>query len=540
MAIGTKVAAGFLLMILLGAGIGFWGFFNESNGTIYLVVAIIILAAGVGLMLSVQSDLNKLLKIIRGFNVFTVSGSDISQKLDEKGTGVLGEAAKIYNNLAEKLTNMVADISALNEQVSSSSSELCELSSETTQHAGNQAQQIEQTVNSMSQMKATIAELTQNSMVASESARRATDFAMHGKDVVNKTIKSMNGIKDRTEDSQTVVRALREKSSRIGEIIQAINDIAEQTNLLALNAAIEAARAGEQGRGFAVVADEVRKLAEKTSVATKEISEMILTIQESTVNAVESMNEASSEVSNGVEFINQAGETLEDIVVTNEEVTDKITRIAAATQQQSATTNEILMTMEQMSQLSNEVASSAQKTAAAAEDISGTIVRNIWNVLCQYRLSGRPICHDDIETKLQSVPPLMHWQNGYSVGVKKYDDAHKDLIDLINKLHAAMKLGLGAQILGDILDELIDYTKTHFTDEEQEMTRLGYPKQDFEAHIAQHKAFVKQAIEVQQKFKDGKGGLTLDIMTFLKKWLAEHIIGTDKKYTNFFNSRGLK
>ncbi|KWT92045.1 bacteriohemerythrin [Candidatus Magnetominusculus xianensis] len=540
MAIGAKVTAGFLLIILMGAGLGVWGYINETNGTAYLVFAIIILAAGVGVMFSVKSGLNKLMKTLINFKSFTASGADISQKLDERATGELGEAAKTYNKLAAKLTSMIEDISMLNERVSSSSDELHELSTETARNAVNQTEQIEQIVNSMVQMKETTADSAANAVIASESAKRASEFATRGKDVVDKTIKSMNSIKQRTEDSQRVVQALGEKSRQIGEIIQVINDIAEQTNLLALNAAIEAARAGEQGRGFAVVADEVRKLAEKTSTATKEISEMILTIQESTVSAVDSMNEASQEVSSGAEFINQAGTTLVEIVQTNDDVSEKITRIAAATEQQSATTEEISRTMEHISLLSNTVTSNAQRTASAAGELSDNIVKKMQDVLCQYKFSGKSMCIEDIGAKINSVPDLMSWHTSYSVGVKKYDDDHKELIHLINKLHAAMKLGLGTQILGDILGDLIEYTATHFKDEEQEMKRLGYPKQDSDAHIAQHHKFVQQALEVQQKFKEGRGGLTLDIMSFLKKWLAEHIVGTDKKYMSFFNSKGLK
>ncbi|MBF0456365.1 MAG: bacteriohemerythrin [Nitrospirae bacterium] len=539
MTIGMKITVGFLLVLLMAVGLGLWGFINESKGTGYLISAVIILLAGGGVLFFVKNDFNNLLKTLRSFELFTVSGSDISVKLDESAAGELGEAAKIFNKLASKMNKMVNDISALNDQAASSSDELCVLSDKTTQSAGTQAEQIEQIVHSMIHMKVTIGELTQNAMVASDSARKAADFATHGKDVVNKTIKSMDGIKSRTEDSESVVHTLREKSSRIGEIIQTINDIAEQTNLLALNAAIEAARAGEQGRGFAVVADEVRKLAEKTSFATKEISEMILTIQTSTVSAVESMSEASLEVSNGVDFINQAGASLEEIVQTNEDVTDKITRIAAATEEQSATTNDILETMERISKLSNEVTSNAQKTTSAAEELSETIVKKMQLALNQHSFSGKAIAFENLEAKLNSVPPLIQWHNSYSVGVKKYDNAHKDLIDLINKLHAGMKLGLGSQVVGDILNELVNYTVTHFKDEEHEMKRLGYPKQEFDAHIDQHQKFVKQAGEVQRKFMAGQGGLTLDIMSFLKKWLAEHIVNMDKKYMKFFNSKGL-
>ncbi|MBF0318854.1 MAG: bacteriohemerythrin [Nitrospirae bacterium] len=540
MAIGAKITTGFVVVSLMAAVLGLWGYLNEKNAWFYLVYTVITLAVGAVMLIFIQKAVGTLMKAVLSFKMFTAADSDISVRMDEGAAGELGETARIFNKLAKKLNSMVEDISMFNERVSSSSDELHELSGETAQSAVNQTEQIEQIVNSMVQMKETTAESAQNAMIAAESARKASEFAMLGKDVVNKTITSMNGIKYKTEDSGRIVQTLGEKSSQIGEIIQVINDIAEQTNLLALNAAIEAARAGEQGRGFAVVADEVRKLAEKTSNATKEISAMIMTIQESTTGAVESMKEASLEVSNGVEFINQAGATLEEIVQTNEDVTDKITRIAAATEQQSAATEEISRTMEHISQLSGALTSSAKQTAAAAGELSENIVKKMQAALCQYRVSGKAICHDDIDNKLNSVPPLMQWQHSYTVGVEKYDNAHKNLIRLINRLHAGMKLGLGSHVVGDILKGLIDYTVTHFKDEENDMKRYGYPKNEYDFHVEQHEQFIKQAGDVDRKFREGKGGLTLDIMSFLKKWLAEHMIATDKKYTQFFNSKGLR
>ena len=163
--------------------------------------------------------------------------------------------------------------------------------------------------------------------------------------------------------------SLGQRSDQIGQIINVIKDIAEQTNLLALNAAIEAARAGEQGRGFAVVADEVRKLAERTALATSEISKMISAIQSETGNAVATMEKGSSEVSDGVALANQAGKSLQNINNSVKRVVDMIEQISESTRSQSETTNEITQRVEHIAEMAQENTVSVNETTHASHDL---------------------------------------------------------------------------------------------------------------------------------------------------------------------------
>ena len=185
--------------------------------------------------------------------------------------------------------------------------------------------------------------------------------------------------------SAETVKELGKSSDQIGEIIGVIDDIADQTNLLALNAAIEAARAGEQGRGFAVVADEVRKLAERTTKATKEIAGMIKKIQADTTGAVQSMEEGTQEVERGIELADKAGMSLKEIVGVSQKVTDMVTQIAAASEEQSSASEQISKNVEGISKVTGETAQGTQQIARAAEDLN-RLTENLQKLIGQFKL----------------------------------------------------------------------------------------------------------------------------------------------------------
>ncbi|MFA6902259.1 MAG: methyl-accepting chemotaxis protein [Gallionellaceae bacterium] len=179
--------------------------------------------------------------------------------------------------------------------------------------------------------------------------------------------------------------SLGHRSDQIGQIVNVIKDIAEQTNLLALNAAIEAARAGEQGRGFAVVADEVRKLAERTATATAEISQMISAIQSETVNAVTTMEKGSAEVNDGVALVNQAGQSLQNINSSVKRVVQMIEQISDATRSQSEATNEITQRVEHIAEMAKENTSSVDETTQASRDLQ-KLSADLQQVVSRFKL----------------------------------------------------------------------------------------------------------------------------------------------------------
>ena len=232
-------------------------------------------------------------------------------------------------------------------------------------------------------------ETTRNASLAAETARISGLDAQEGGRVVKETMDGMVRIDKVVKESAATVQALGRSSDQIGEIVQVIDDIADQTNLLALNAAIEAARAGEQGRGFAVVADEVRKLAERTTKATKEIATMIKQIQKDTAGAVESMSRGTDEVEKGRALAERSGVSLTAIITGSQKVVDVVTQVAAASEEQAAASEEISKNIEAISSVTQESAAGIQQISLAAEDLN-QLTANLQDLLGQFSLGGEP------------------------------------------------------------------------------------------------------------------------------------------------------
>ena len=205
---------------------------------------------------------------------------------------------------------------------------------------------------------------------AADGSRKASELTASGTDIVARTVNVMSLISSRVKESADTIERLGARSDQIGEIIGTIEDIADQTNLLALNAAIEAARAGEQGRGFAVVADEVRALAERTTKATREIGVMIKSIQDETKKAVDAMELGVKDVEEGTSEASMSGNALNEILEQINSVSMQVNMIATAAEQQTATTSEISNSIQQITEVVQESARGAQDAASAAGQLS--------------------------------------------------------------------------------------------------------------------------------------------------------------------------
>lgn len=285
-----------------------------------------------------------------------VADGDLSETVDIQAKDEIGILARSVNKMIGNLRATIQNILGASENLSASAEQLSASTEEVASASTNQANAA-QTINELfKELAAAIASIAQNTEQAAEYSNKTIKIAQEGEQVVNSSVEGANMVSVQMSE-------LEEDSNKIGEIIEVINDIADQTNLLALNAAIEAARAGEQGRGFAVVADEVRKLAERSSEATSEISDIIKHMQDATILSVKSVEE-------GVATTKQSGEAFENIIQMINDTGNKVTEIASASEEQSAQTSEILSYIESISATTEEAAASSEETASTANALT--------------------------------------------------------------------------------------------------------------------------------------------------------------------------
>lgn len=331
--------------------------------------------------------------VLKPLHALTAIAHDIAQGEGDltkrvpvgSGSDEIAVLGRDFNVFIQKIHGAVSLVNQASNRLATSTLQLSSTSDTVVRAAEGQDARAMQSSSAIEEMTMTAGEVARNSTEAARIAQETAEMARSGQEVMLQTVRGIQQISEAVGQSATIITTLGRSSDQIGEIVRVIEDIADQTNLLALNAAIEAARAGEQGRGFAVVADEVRKLAERTTKATKEIGDMIRQIQQDTKSAVATMDQGTTQVEEGVKLANKTGEALSSIHAMVNETAEMVQQIANVAEEQSQATRQIAGDLEAMTQSTRQTTSGVTESAQACHELN-TLAGDLQNTLSVFKV----------------------------------------------------------------------------------------------------------------------------------------------------------
>ncbi len=338
-----------------------------SGLVIGLVMTLILATAVVTVGRSINRSISE---VADSLEEIATGEGDLTRRLSTASTDAIGRLVVGFNTFMGKLQAIIGDVASSTGQLTSEAREMSSISMQGKECVTRQQSQTEQVAAAIGDLTSSVNEVAQNAVSAAEAAKKASDESRTGLGVVQNTLTSISNLADEVESAATVIKQLEKDSENIGGVLEVIRGISEQTNLLALNAAIEAARAGEQGRGFAVVADEVRTLASRTNESTKEIQAMIERLQSGTRHAVEVMGRGHDQAEVSVQQAAKAGKSLEIITYSVATINDMNEQISNSARQQNERAREIKQNIEAISEIGENTSQGAERAAAASQNMA--------------------------------------------------------------------------------------------------------------------------------------------------------------------------
>lgn len=346
-------------------------------GTVAIVLAVIIALC---LTNSITRPLRETVALSNA-----LANGDLTVHVESVSAAETGQVLAAIDLMARQLQKIIAELKTSADSIASASRFLSSGSEQMSKGVVQQSERASQIATSSAEMSQTVIDVARNASDIAVSATDTAAIAKEGAEIVSMSVRKVEEIANTVADSSQLITSLGQRSKQIGEIIVVIKDIADQTNLLALNAAIEAARAGEQGRGFAVVADEVRRLAERTAKATSEIAEMIGAMQNEVGQAVASMSEATGKVETGVRDVTRAGDSLHRIVKSVDNLQAMVQQVASATEEMSSVSGTVSSDVETVAMVTAETSAHSRKIAESAYDLA-RLATNLQNLVSRFKL----------------------------------------------------------------------------------------------------------------------------------------------------------
>jgi methyl-accepting chemotaxis protein len=364
---------------------GIAGIKSTAYSAIIISIVIGVILALAAYLLIIKSVVTPIRAMAKQFLELAQGDGNLTVTMPEKGGDEIADVNRGFNLFLSKIRGSIQQIMDSSSQLNTAAGRLSQISSDTSNNLSLQQQETEQVATAMNEMVATVQEVARNVTDAAHSAEAANREAANGKQIVAASIREIDALAVDVQQAAEAMKRLEKDSDNIGGVLSVIKEIADQTNLLALNAAIEAARAGEQGRGFAVVADEVRTLASRTQQSTEEIQKMIESLQSGAREAAGVMERSQKRAQSSVEQANNAGAALESITAAVSTITNMTAQIASAAEEQNAVAEEVNSNIVNISNMSQETSSSAGEISTATGQLN-QLAHQLNGVVNQFRV----------------------------------------------------------------------------------------------------------------------------------------------------------